>query len=345
MQKRLSKAVGGWLQRCSGLQSSAWIRRLSLCCANLAFMLPLSQSERPILKLLRRAPRYEQVRGGRAMPRKLFIRPDLVRSRGFFWLYYPAIVDYMASAAPTTSPYYQWQYVAFDKTSIWSAPRAIQHLFNQYQIDPDNTKAKQPFAVDPDAENFVLNVTLSISPTPNPLRPFAELTFLTPCIDESDHPNPDGVDNGPQWLAWVLNAIGGSLDFPNTAVVVTLDDWGGYFDNYSPSPWPFHPNPNAYNNADDPNEWGFRVPLILISPYVKKAGYISATKISQGAILNFIEDIFGLPSNALQGDDLNNGTNDLTDMLDFTNTPVPWTDLPTKFSPAPVGSCPSPKQL
>lgn len=267
---------------------------------------------------------------------------------------YPSIVDNMASAAPTTSPYEQWQYVAFNKTSIWSAPMAIEHLFNAYNIDPDVNKSKQPFAVDPDAENFVLNITLSIHPTPNPLRPFAELTFLTPCMPESDHPNTagpggSGVDNGPQWLAWVLNKIGGSLYFPNTAIVVTWDDWGGFYDNYNTAVWPFHPTPNPYGtptgNPQDPNEWGFRVPLILISPYVKKPGYISAQRISQGAILNFIEDTFGLGINVLGGDDLSNQSNDLTDMLNFSNTPLPWNGLPTSFSPAPVGSCPPAVQL
>jgi phospholipase C len=199
--------------------------------------------------------------------------------------------------------------------------------------------------VDPDAENFALNVSNSTSPTPNPARPFAELTYLTPCFSESDHPGT-GIDNGPQWLAWILNTIGNSAYWQNTAVVVTWDDWGGFYDNFAPSPWPTHPPPpNAYGNAADPNEWGFRVPLIVISPYVTHRGYVSSNLISQGAILNLIEQTFGLGTNVLNGDDYNNKSNDLSDMFNLTNTPLPWVDLPTLFSPAPVGACPSPSQL
>jgi phospholipase C len=266
---------------------------------------------------------------------------------------YSTILDYMASAAPTTSPYYQWQYIAKDDTSIWSAPMSIDHLYQAYSADPNPSKTGQPFAVDPDAENFVLNITLSVSPTPNPARPFAELTFVTPCLGESDHPNTaaphsSSYDDGPDWLAYVLNAIGGSLYFPNTAVIVTWDDWGGFYDNFSPSPWPYHPTSNPYSppspgiggNRMDPNEWGFRVPLIMISPYVKSKGYISSTLVSQGAILNFIETVFDLPTNALKGDDATNGSNDLTDMLNFSVSPTPWSELPTNFTPGNNATCP-----
>jgi phospholipase C len=166
---------------------------------------------------------------------------------------------------------------AFDQFSIWSAPMAIQHLYAPY-ASASPAIPQQPFAVDPDAENWILN--------------------------ESDHPNKlapgnNGFDDGPDWLAYVLNAVGGSAYWQNTAVVVTWDDWGGFYDNYSPTPWPFHATPNPYGtptgNPQDPNEWGFRVPLIVISPYVKSRGYISSARISQGAILNFIETVFSLP--------------------------------------------------
>jgi len=100
------------------------------------------------------------------------------------------------------------------------------------------------------------------------------------------------------------------------------------------SQWPFHPKGNAYNNPQDPNEWGIRVPLIVISPYVAQRGYISKAQRSQGAILNFVESVFSLPVNALGGDDLANGTDDLGDMFSFAS-PLPWQPLPTTF-PTPV---------
>jgi hypothetical protein len=258
---------------------------------------------------------------------------------------YPAIVDYMASAAPTTPPYYQWQYVAHAQNSIWAGPMAIKHLYNYYVSGV--ALQYQPFAVDPDAENFVLNVTNSTSPAPSPARPFAELTFLTPCGRESDHPNGDSVDNGPQWLAYVINAIEASPYWPNTAIIVTWDDWGGFYDNYAASPWPYHPIPNPYGtptgNPQDPNEWGFRVPLMVISPWVTRQGYISETLRSQGAILNFIEQTFALGNNVLNGDDFNNGTDDLGDMFNFLRiTPtLPPVLLPSSFTPMNNDMCPT----
>jgi Phosphoesterase family len=272
---------------------------------------------------------------------------------------YPTILDAMASAAPMSSPYVQWQYIAKDDTSIWSAPMAVTHLYNEYVTDPNPEKTGQPFAVDPDAENWVLNFTSSTSPAPSPARPISLLTVITPCLGESDHPNakaptpgaatPSAYDDGPDWLAYIINAIEGSPYFPNTAVIVTWDDWGGFYDNFSPSPWPYHPPGNQYSpsptqpgNPQDPNEWGFRVPMMMISPYVKSVGYISSTMQSQGAILNFIETIFGLPTHVLGADDAANGTNDLTDMLNFSATIPPQTMLPTNFTPQYDDQCPTP---
>jgi phospholipase C len=264
---------------------------------------------------------------------------------------YPSIVDYMASAAPAASPYDQWQYVAFNEKSIWSAPMAITHLYHDYSADPNPDKTGQPFAVDPDAENFVLNLG-GTTETPNPRRPFALLTYLTPCLGESDHPNSAapggsaGFDDAPQWLAYVLNAIGESTFWNDTAVIVSWDDWGGFYDNYSPGPWPFHPTPNPYGvptgNPADPNEWGFRVPLMVLSPYIKSRGEINPNRFSQGAILNFVETTFSLPTNALGGDDYTNQGEDLTEMFNYAATPLPWIALSSSFTPQHTGFCPTP---
>jgi hypothetical protein len=263
---------------------------------------------------------------------------------------YQTITDVLSSATlPVPLPTYAiWQYVAASPGSIWAAPMAVQHLYDGY-TSITATPATQPFAVDPDAENWMLNLESSSVPTPNPVRPIAELTFLTPCINESDHPNQNnggtsGYDDGPQWLAYVLNVIGNSAYWNTTAVIVTWDDWGGFYDNYSPTPWPFHMTPNPYptplGNPSDPNEWGFRVPLLMISPYVKSRGYVATERMSQGAILNFIETTFGLTPNALGADDFTNKTNDLTDMLNESASPLPYTAVPSLFTPDNSDVCP-----
>jgi|HubBroStandDraft_4_1064222.scaffolds.fasta_scaffold00042_21 phospholipase C len=107
------------------------------------------------------------------------------------------------------------------------------------------------------------------------------VSFVTPTALASDHAiHTDG--SGPAWVASVVNAIGASKYWQNTAVIFTEDDWGGWYDNVPPRQL------NSY-------ELGFRVPLIVISPYAK-TGFVSHTQYEFGSILKFIEEEFNLPS-------------------------------------------------
>ncbi len=109
----------------------------------------------------------------------------------------------------------------------------------------------------------------------------ADVTFVTPSKNASDHAGKnDG--SGPSWVASIVNSIGQSSYWKDTAIFVTWDDWGGWFD---------HVKPTIYTSYED----GFRVPLIVISPYAKK-GHISHTAYEFGSILKFIEQAFDLPS-------------------------------------------------
>jgi phospholipase C len=222
-----------------------------------------------------------------------------------------------------------WQYIANSERTIWAAPLGVQHLYNAY-VDTKN-KNDAPFTVDPGAQTFVKNLASA-----NPTRPFAHLTYITPCFTQSDHPiAAPGPAEGPEWLAWIVNAIGESRYWKHTAIVVVWDDWGGFFDHVKP----YHPFPNAYpvphspnGNPSDPYEYGFRVPMIVISPYVTRPAYVSTPQRSQSAILHYIEDAFTLPS--LNVDDAYN--DDLNDMFDFSHPPLPYVPVtgvakPTAF--------------
>ena len=68
---------------------------------------------------------------------------------------------------------------------------------------------------------------------------------------------------------------------------------------------------------------GFRVPLIIVSPYAKK-GYVSHTQYEFGSILKFAETTFGLDS--LNTTDLR--ANNLSDSFDFTQKPRPFVPIP-----------------
>jgi len=237
------------------------------------------------------------------------------------------ILDEIANSPLGTPPFDDWQYIAAQLGGFWAAPTAVANLYSQYEQGPVGT---EPFAVDPNAYRFVQNLNSS-----NPQRPFAALTYITPCFNASDHPSSDAAtDYGPQWVGALVNAIGTAQNgryWPNTAIIVTWDDWGGWYDHV-PFPESAH---NPYNNALDPNEWGFRVPFIVISPYVTQAGYVShgpnggtltsPVARSQSAILQFIETIFDLPS--LGTDDAANDPNDnLMDMFNFNNQ-LPFTPV------------------
>ncbi len=138
------------------------------------------------------------------------------------------------------------------------------------------------------------------------------VSWVIPSLWNSDHP-AGGCNGGPWWVTKVVNAIGTSQYWKHTAILLLWDDWGGWYDNVPP---PFI----NYSSL------GFRVPLIVISPYAKP-GFISSTQYDFGSILKLVEQNFNLGSL---------GTTDesaasMEDMFNFAQTP-------TTFKPAPEPS-------
>jgi phospholipase C len=138
----------------------------------------------------------------------------------------------------------------------------------------------------------------------------AALSWLIPSLFDSDHP-ASGCDGGPRWVTKVVNAIGTSPYWQNTAIIVLWDDWGGWYDN-APPQWVTY------------SRLGFRVPMIVISPYAKPHN-VSHTHYDFGSILKFAEQTFGLGS--LGTTDAT--SNSMQDAFDFTQTP-------NVFKPAPL---------
>ena len=81
---------------------------------------------------------------------------------------------------------------------------------------------------------------------------------------------------------------------------MTWDDWGGWYDHVTPK-------------VRNPYELGFRVPLLVISPYVKSAGYVSHVNYEFGSILKFTEEQFDLASLGTTDAD----ANDFSDFFNF----------------------------
>jgi phospholipase C len=112
------------------------------------------------------------------------------------------------------------------------------------------------------------------------------VSWVIPELINSDHPT-NGYDTGPSWVASIVNAVGQSSYWNSSAIVIVWDDWGGFYDHVPP---PFF---------DHWGGLGFRVPMIVISPYAREAvsskpGYISHIQYEFGSILRFVEDNWGL---------------------------------------------------
>jgi len=135
------------------------------------------------------------------------------------------------------------------------------------------------------------------------------VSWVIPVEPDSDHPG-EPVDDGPAWVASIVNAIGESSYWNSTAIIVTWDDWGGLYDN-------LNPKQVGYGGL------GLRVPALIVSPYAK-AGYISPTIYQFGSILKYIEKNWDLGSL---------GTSDkaATSIIDCFN----YSQMPIQFQPIP----------
>lgn len=186
-----------------------------------------------------------------------------------------------------------WHYYqAHGGASLWNGPDAISHVRESSQYFTDVTWPPSQVLTD------VANGNL------------ANVVWVTPTAEASDHANiTDG--SGPDWVASVVNAIGNSQYWQNTVIVLTWDDWGGWYD---------HVQPPVYNSY----ELGFRVPLVVISAYTKK-GYVSHAQHEFGSILKFTEETFGLGS--LGTTDAR--SDDLSDFFDFNRKPRPFQTIPS----------------
>jgi phospholipase C len=93
----------------------------------------------------------------------------------------------------------------------------------------------------------------------------------------SEHPD-SSIHTGQAYVTRVINAVMHSKAWSSTAIFLTWDDWGGFYDHMAPP-------------TVDGQGYGFRVPGIVISPYARR-GYIDHQRLSHDALNKFIEDDF-----------------------------------------------------
>ena len=106
------------------------------------------------------------------------------------------------------------------------------------------------------------------------------VSWITPRFELSDHP-PASSSFAHNWVTDVVNAVMKSDMWEQTAIFITWDEWGGFYDHVLPP-------------TVDEVGLGFRVPLLSISPYAKK-GYVDDVRGEFSSPLRFIADNWGLP--------------------------------------------------
>ena len=174
----------------------------------------------------------------------------------------------------------------------------------------------------------------------------ANVSWVIPDGKYSDHPINSG--QGPSWVAAVVNAIGNSTNCDNnsgywkdTAIFITWDDWGGWFDHVAPV---ILKNTQKYQDQYS-YQLGFRVPLIVVSAYSPQPGYINNEINDFGSILRGIEGMFKLPGGegALNFADAR-ATTDLSRFFNFNQTPTIYTTIPAPLQADYFVSFPSPPE-
>ena len=208
----------------------------------------------------------------------------------------PALVDWLDLYGIS------WKYYTSTANYLFTAPNGIAHLY--YGSDWVNNVIQPSSAILTDIAAGDL----------------AGVSWVTPTGAQSDHANwTNGT--GPSWIASVVNAIGNSPYWDNTAIMVTWDDWGGWYDHVPP--------PKVIRDGTSWGSgylYGFRVPLLLVSPYAKPA-HISHTVYDFGSPLRLIEETFNLPSMGFA----DAHTNDLSDSFDYSQNPIQFKNINAPF--------------
>jgi phospholipase C len=191
-----------------------------------------------------------------------------------------------------------WRYYAAQPGKsgyVWATFDAIQHI----RYGPAWAQADRPF------ERFVPDVEHGNLPA---------ITWLTTDLADSEHP-PASTCAGENWSVEQVNAVMRSPFWSSTAVVLTWDDFGGFYD---------HVRPPALSNI----ALGPRVPTIVISPYARP-GFIDHRVHDFDSVLRFMENVFHLPS--LPGTSTN--ISGIGSMLDFRQRPAKPLLLPLRKCP------------
>jgi len=133
----------------------------------------------------------------------------------------------------------------------------------------------------------------------------------------SEHP-PARIDCGMDYVSYLVNQVMQSQYWSSSAIVITWDDYGGFYDHVAP------PQVDRFG-------FGFRVPTIVISPWAKH-GYVDHTQYEFASLLKMVEDNWNLPRLPNPNDrDALNSIGDMGNAFDFSQNPLPTLIEPANF--------------
>lgn len=196
---------------------------------------------------------------------------------------------------------YYWNYPCYNVATL-PQELSANGISWKYYVDSPNWDAPRYFSALDGSPNDIQNSAQFV--TDVKAGNMASVTFLTPIPAQSDHP-PANMTAGQDFVTNVVNTVSQSQYWDSTAIFLTWDDFGGFYDHVAPP-------------ASDSLGLGPRVPLIVISPYAKQ-GYISHQQGEFASFDKFIEENWGLPS--LGARDSLSQTSDLMDYFDFSQQP------------------------
>jgi phospholipase C len=184
-----------------------------------------------------------------------------------------------------------WTYYTNSPTpgSIWNAPVAMIGICAPQRVGGTRVCT---------GADYTQHVTSAQAQILNDIAAckLSAVNWVVPDGLESDHASINN-GTGPAWVASIVNAIGmqpacagNETYWKDTAIFVTWDDWGGWYDHVPPFRVGGWPN----ENWGEGYIYGFRVPLLVVSAYTP-AGYVDSDNHDFGSLLGFVETNFKLP--------------------------------------------------
>jgi len=252
-----------------------------------------------------------------------------LQNAGITWKIYVNPQGTICSTDPTSACLLNYSYISQFTygTTIVNSPTLSQNLvpISQFTTDLQNATLPQVALIEPAS-------AASLDEHPN----------------DYDTDSPINVQAGANYAAGLINALMNSSSWKDSALLFTYDEAGGFYDHVSPQPMP---SPDGIlpidlqpgDICDAPGQLGtgtcnftytgYRVPLIVISPFAKK-NYVSHTVYDYTAMLALIEKRFGVSPltkrDAAQADMS-------ADFFDFANPP--WATPPNPQAQFMIGQC------